>query len=198
MAKDWWPCEPWSAVPSGQASCHVISGDSSQRIRATGRQAVISQRYQMSTVSIPATNPPRPRTRLRQPVLVDLFAGCGGLSLGLEQAGFRPIFVNELDHHAMESYLTNRRGEHPELDRRRAFDIFEITSDEAVLEGLRTDLRREFGDIDLVVGGPPCQGYSGIGHRRTFRPHESRNPVESPLSGDGQSRSSPETAHVPV
>ena len=39
---------------------------------------------------------------------VDLFAGCGGLSLGLEQAGFETVFVNELHHHAMDSYLTNR------------------------------------------------------------------------------------------
>jgi len=38
---------------------------------------------------------------------VDLFAGCGGLSLGLEQAGFHPVFVNELNSHAMETYLAS-------------------------------------------------------------------------------------------
>ena len=37
--------------------------------------------------------------------MVDLFAGCGGLSLGLEQSGFHPIFVNELNKDAMASYL---------------------------------------------------------------------------------------------
>jgi DNA (cytosine-5)-methyltransferase 1 len=40
--------------------------------------------------------------------LVDLFAGCGGLSLGMENAGFTPVFVNELNEHAMATYLVNR------------------------------------------------------------------------------------------
>ena len=39
---------------------------------------------------------------------IDLFAGCGGLSLGLEQAGFETVFVNELNADAMESFLINR------------------------------------------------------------------------------------------
>ena len=40
--------------------------------------------------------------------LIDLFAGCGGLSLGLEQSGFTPIYVNEIDKSAMDTYLSNR------------------------------------------------------------------------------------------
>jgi site-specific DNA-cytosine methylase len=40
---------------------------------------------------------------------IDLFAGCGGLSLGLENAGFEPLLVNELADEARESYLINRR-----------------------------------------------------------------------------------------
>ena len=39
---------------------------------------------------------------------IDLFAGCGGLSLGLENAGFKPILVNELADEARETYLVNR------------------------------------------------------------------------------------------
>ena len=46
---------------------------------------------------------------------VDLFAGCGGLSLGLENAGFVPAYVNELDPDAMESYLRNRDKNFPLL-----------------------------------------------------------------------------------
>ena len=42
------------------------------------------------------------------PNFIDLFAGCGGLSLGLEQAGFKPIYVNEIDKSAMDTYLSNR------------------------------------------------------------------------------------------
>ena len=116
---------------------------------------------------------PRVRRRSGPATLVDLFAGCGGLSLGLEQAGFRPVYVNELGADAMATYLANRLIDHPELARFHSFDIFEVTGDPTTgrtgqLEGLASELRSRHGDIDLVVGGPPCQGYSGIGHRRTF------------------------------
>ena len=40
--------------------------------------------------------------------MIDLFAGCGGLSLGMEQAGFKPIFASELNKDAMSSYVANR------------------------------------------------------------------------------------------
>jgi DNA (cytosine-5)-methyltransferase 1 len=36
---------------------------------------------------------------------IDLFSGCGGLSLGLEQAGFVPVYVNELNSDALNTYL---------------------------------------------------------------------------------------------
>lgn len=109
------------------------------------------------------------RSRPR-PTFVDLFAGCGGLSLGLELAGFTPVFVNELHPDAMETYLANRRERHPELDRYKAYDIHDVTGRQDVLEGFTHELKsgRALGEIDLVAGGPPCQGYSGIGHRRTF------------------------------
>ena len=46
---------------------------------------------------------------------IDLFAGCGGLSLGMEQAGFYPLYVNELNKDALETYLINREEEYPHL-----------------------------------------------------------------------------------
>ena len=121
------------------------------------------------------TSPLSGRSQLRHQripdlTLIDLFAGCGGLSLGLEAAGFRPVFVNELDRDAMETYLGNRRAENPNLDADKAYDIFGVTRQPGELDALVRRLRDERGirDLDLVVGGPPCQGYSGIGHRRTF------------------------------
>ena len=45
---------------------------------------------------------------------IDLFAGCGGLSLGLEQAGFQPLFVNEINRDALGTYFMNRE-EYPYL-----------------------------------------------------------------------------------
>ena len=44
---------------------------------------------------------------------IDLFAGCGGLSLGLENAGFESVYVNELNNDALESYLINREKKNP-------------------------------------------------------------------------------------
>jgi DNA (cytosine-5)-methyltransferase 1 len=104
------------------------------------------------------------------PVFIDLFAGCGGLSLGLEQAGFTPLFVNELNHDAMETYLINRRAEYPWLEENREYDIKKLVATKGRLDDLKQQLKEQFGvdDIDLVVGGPPCQGYSGIGHRRSY------------------------------
>ncbi|WP_400085803.1 DNA cytosine methyltransferase [Yoonia sp. R78084] len=109
------------------------------------------------------------------PKFIDLFAGCGGLSLGLEQAGFFPLFVNELNSDAMETYLRNRDAEFPHLrERFNANDIKSVVSDEGFFDRLFTDLSTQFGqpiragEVDLVTGGPPCQGFSGIGLRRSY------------------------------
>lgn len=95
---------------------------------------------------------------------IDLFAGCGGLSLGLEQAGFTPLLFSELNISAAETYLANRIHE----DIIPVGDVYQLT--DANLKLLKIFWRqRGVPEIDLVCGGPPCQGYSGIGHRRTFK-----------------------------
>jgi len=103
-----------------------------------------------------------------KPTLVDLFAGCGGLSLGLEIAGFQPVFVSEINEHARETYIINRKHLNLVNGRDVVGDITELTRSSKALRQLATRLRREFGDIDLVAGGPPCQGYSTRGIRSTF------------------------------
>lgn len=104
-----------------------------------------------------------------KPKVIDLFAGSGGLSLGLEQAGFEPVFVNELNQDAMSTYLRNRKGNG--LDERdgHSFDIKDITKAKSTSKDFADMIRAKHGEIDLICGGPPCQGYSGIGHRRTFK-----------------------------
>ena len=110
-----------------------------------------------------------------KPTFIDLFAGCGGLSLGLEKAGFFPLYVNELNADALETYLQNRDEHFPHL--RRAYnsrDIKSVIQDKRFFKKLFEDLSDQFNrdfaneSVELVVGGPPCQGFSGIGIRRSY------------------------------
>ena len=82
--------------------------------------------------------------------------------MGLEQAGFLPVYVNELNVDAMESYLMNRREHFPHLDKYKSYDIKEAIKDDSIFDELAKK------DIDLVCGGPPCQGFSRIGIRRSY------------------------------
>ncbi len=87
---------------------------------------------------------------------IDLFAGCGGLSLGLEQAGFSPILVNEIVPQFAETYRLNRN-----LDNSSVFvgDICELNNDIATAKS-------KFENVTLVCGGPPCQGFSMANRQR--------------------------------
>ena len=82
--------------------------------------------------------------------LVDTFAGCGGLSLGMENAGFNPVFVNEIEAKFLESYYFNRTLP---IENYFCDDIKKL-----VLE--YKNYQHHFEDIDILVGGPPCQGFS--------------------------------------
>jgi DNA (cytosine-5)-methyltransferase 1 len=96
---------------------------------------------------------------------MDLFAGCGGLTLGLHRAGLDVLWANEFDPHAAATY----RAAHP------SSQLFE--EDAAVLLRRLLDRASDLpapGDIDVVVGGPPCQGFSGYNrHRRSDDPRNS-------------------------
>lgn len=106
---------------------------------------------------------------------IDLFAGCGGLSLGLENSGFNPLFVNELNKDALETYLINRDSLFPLLrSKYKSQDIKEVIKNELFFDDFLSELKKDYkrnfqkDSIDLVVGGPPCQGYSGLGIRRSY------------------------------
>ena len=107
-----------------------------------------------------------------KPTFIDLFAGCGGLSLGLEEAGFYPLYVNELNKDALETYLINREDDYPHLRDSKFYsrDIKECINDKSFFRKLKLNLKKNFGSskIDLITGGPPCQGFSGIGIRRSY------------------------------
>jgi DNA (cytosine-5)-methyltransferase 1 len=95
---------------------------------------------------------------------IDLFAGCGGLSLGLQKAGWQGLFAVEKNNDAFTTLHENLmiRGNHfnwPNWLPVRNWDINELLNEYATeLEGMR-------GNVTLVVGGPPCQGFSMAGKR---------------------------------
>lgn len=85
--------------------------------------------------------------------MIDLFAGCGGMTKGFVEAGFMPVLAVEWEHAAAATYAANF-GDHVHCG-----DIAELRS---------TDVP----PVDVVVGGPPCQGFSNLGSRD---PGDSRN-----------------------
>ena len=105
---------------------------------------------------------------------IDLFAGCGGLSLGLERAGFTPLLVNELNPDALSTYLLNRREEFPWLCDNNVSNVKDLVLDSALLDRFHDSIKKDFGidiykgQLDLICGGPPCQGFSGLGIRRSY------------------------------
>lgn len=93
---------------------------------------------------------------MKQYKFVDLFAGCGGLSLGLQQAGFTPWFVNEIVEQFCNTYKYNH-----ELSDDRYF-----VGDIADLNQHLDEYKNLLSDITLVCGGPPCQGFSMANRQR--------------------------------
>ncbi|MCP5143075.1 MAG: DNA cytosine methyltransferase [Gammaproteobacteria bacterium] len=82
--------------------------------------------------------------------MIDLFAGAGGLSEGLREAGFHSLYANEIKSRHAETYALNHPG--TIVDAR---DIRLVNAEE-----VREELRLAKGELDLLAGGPPCQGFS--------------------------------------
>ncbi len=103
----------------------------------------------------------------RRIVFADVFAGCGGLSLGLLQAGLHGRFAIEHDRFAFDTFQTNLLSK----DARFRF-VWprwlpkEPIAVETFLKKYRKQLRTLEGRIDVLVGGPPCQGFSSAGRRK--------------------------------
>lgn len=95
---------------------------------------------------------------------IDLFSGCGGLSLGLHQAGWQGLFAIEKSKDAFLTLKCNL------IDNKSHFDWpnwlpqsnHEI---DKVIETYKSQLKELRGNVDMVAGGPPCQGFSMNGRR---------------------------------
>lgn len=83
-------------------------------------------------------------------IALDLFSGAGGLSCGLEMAGFTPILANEIEPVYADTYKKNHPHTEVVVD-----DIRSVCE-----RNLKKTLGLKVGELDLLAGGPPCQGFS--------------------------------------
>jgi site-specific DNA-cytosine methylase len=86
-----------------------------------------------------------------------LFAGCGGSSLGYRMAGFRIVFASDLDDHARRTYEANAAPQ-TVID---GTDVRELTG-----ERVAAAARADGGELDILDGSPPCQGFSLANRQR--------------------------------
>lgn len=89
------------------------------------------------------------------PTVIDLFAGVGGLSLGFEMAGFEVVLANEFDKSIADAYIENRPGTKMIVQ-----DITKLPIEET--------FGPYAGRTTAVIGGPPCQGFSQKGQRKSI------------------------------
>ena len=95
------------------------------------------------------------RRNRRKPCAISLFAGAGGLDIGVDAAGFRTICAVEHDPHCVSTLLRNAKGKAVWQVDVRALDP----------QGMGTSLDLQPGELRLLHGGPPCQPFSQIGKK---------------------------------
>lgn len=84
---------------------------------------------------------------------IDLFSGCGGLSLGFEMAGFEGLLAIDNWQDALDTYTHNRKNAKT------------LCGDISALDPNEVKERFGISEVDVIIGGPPCQGYSVAGKR---------------------------------
>ena len=108
-----------------------------------------------------------------RPVCMSLFSGCGGLDVGIEAAGFRVAVASDADETCAETYRQNFNGVPYVVGK-----IGNVSTEDLLAAG---NLRR--GEVDLLVGGPPCPAFSKSRFYRTEKPRALDDPVAAETIG---------------
>ena len=90
-----------------------------------------------------------------KPLAISLFAGAGGCSLGFKRAGYDILYAIDINENAVETYRYNFSDTQCEMGDIMSCDF----------EKLLKNLKLKTGELDILIGGPPCQGFSTAGMR---------------------------------
>jgi DNA (cytosine-5)-methyltransferase 1 len=116
-------------------------------IPAVGYSLIIDR---MLMVELRAENPRR--STARRPIAIDLFSGCGGLTQGLRRAGFNVVGAVEIDALAVETYRLNHRR----------VKVWSSDIQKLPVRRMMRALGIKRGELDLLAGCPPCEGFSSM------------------------------------
>lgn len=92
---------------------------------------------------------------MKKPTVISLFCGAGGCSLGFQNAGYQIVYASDIEKSAIDTYQKNFEKTDCEIRDIRALDG----------QYLLNKLGLEAGELDFLIGGPPCQGFSTAGMR---------------------------------
>jgi len=116
------------------------------------------------------------RKNNKKGVYIDLYSGCGGLSLGLGNAGWTGVFAVEKNSMAFETFKHNLiDGKYSHFDWPKWLPQ-KATTIQSLLKNYKKELIALSGKVDLIAGGPPCQGFSLAGQRN---PNDPRNKLSN-------------------
>lgn len=109
---------------------------------------------------------------MRKPAVISLFTGAGGLDYGFEAAGYRTVVALDLDYDSCETIRRNR--DWPVIEG----DLLDVP-----VEKILETAKLEKGEVDLVIGGPPCQPFSKSGYWSRGESQRLKDPRAATLGG---------------
>lgn len=111
--------------------------------------------------------------RVNKPVCISLFSGCGGLDLGIESAGFRVAVASDADATCAETYKLNFPKVPYVVGKIGSISTEDLLDAAGVLPG----------EVDLLIGGPPCPSFSKSRFYRTEKPRALEDPIAAETVG---------------